>query len=55
MDGTVDGGAAPKDQIKSPVAFVAVVAVAICSAFIIVFVTIFTILQVSADGHSPIM
>jgi hypothetical protein len=46
MDGSV-GGAASADQIKSPVAFVALVAVAICSVFVIVFVAIFTVLQVS--------
>jgi hypothetical protein len=52
MDGSFDGGVASTlDQIKSPVAFVAVVAVAICSVFVIVFVTIFTVLQVSWDGH----
>lgn len=50
LDGFADGGST--DQIKSPVAFVALVGVAICSGFVIVFVTIFTILQVSEDGHS---
>lgn len=40
-----DGGSA-MDQIKSPVTFAA--AVAICSVAIIIFVTIFTALQVSA-------
>lgn len=49
MDASIDGGASSSDQIKSPVTFVALVAVAICSAFVIVFVTIFTILQVSED------
>lgn len=54
MDGTVDGGASSSDQIKSPVAFVALVGVAICSVFVIVFVTVFTVLQVSAcDRHFP--
>jgi hypothetical protein len=48
MDGAVDTMAS-LDQVKSPVAFVALVAVAICSAFVIVFVTIFTVLQVSAE------
>lgn len=51
MDASIDGGASSSDQIKSPVAFVALVGVAICSIFVIVFVTIFTILQVSKDGH----
>lgn len=44
----IDGAAEGKsDQIKSPVAFVALVAAAICSVFVIAFVTIFTVLQVS--------
>lgn len=47
MDGTVDGGESSTDQIKSPVAFVALVGVAICAVFVIVFVTVFTVLQVS--------
>ena len=52
MDGSIDlgggsGVASSMDQIKSPVAFVALVAVAVCSVFVIVFVTIFTVLQVS--------
>lgn len=41
-----DGGASTMDQIKSPVTFVA--AVAICSVGAIIFVTIFTVLQVSS-------
>lgn len=40
-----DGGASTLDQIKSPVTFVA--AVAICSIGAIIFVSIFTVLQVS--------
>lgn len=49
MDGSV--GAASTDQIKSPVAVVALVGVAICSVFVIVFVAIFTVLQVSTWSH----
>jgi len=45
MDASIDSGASSSDQIKSPVAFVALVGIAICSIFVIVFVTIFTILQ----------
>lgn len=44
LDGSIDS-AGSTDQIKSPVAFVALVGVAICSGFVIVFVTIFTVLQ----------
>lgn len=50
IDGTVDS-ATSSDQIKSPVAFVTLVAVAICSVFVIVFVTIFTVLQVSGGTN----
>lgn len=53
MEGSVDGGVSSTDQIKSPVAFVALVAVAICSISITVFVAIFTVLQVSEDGQIP--
>jgi hypothetical protein len=35
------------DQIKSPVTFVGIVAIAMCSVVVIIFVTIFTVLQVS--------
>jgi hypothetical protein len=42
-----DGGASTMDQIKSPVTFVA--AVAICSIGVIIFVSIFTVLQVSVQ------
>jgi len=48
---TAADSASTMDQIKSPVTFVGVVAVAICSVIVIMFVTIFTVLQVSLNAE----
>jgi hypothetical protein len=48
IDRASDVGSGLRDQIQSPPALVAIVAIAICSVSVIVFVSIFTVLQVSA-------
>lgn len=47
LDGSSIVGATSKNQNKSPMAFVTVVAVAICSISLIAFVAVFAVLQVS--------
>ncbi|KAG5680505.1 hypothetical protein PVAND_010012 [Polypedilum vanderplanki] len=40
-----DAAASTMDQIKSPVTFVGIIAVAVCSVIVVIFVTVFSVLQ----------
>jgi hypothetical protein len=46
-----DAAASTMDQLKSPVTFVGIVAVAACSIIVVIFVTVVSVLQVSYAGR----